>query len=235
MLIPPRCEIIKFCHTDIKDESIVLSDQLCDGVFVAGILVKPDDCNRIPVKILNIRNEAVNLKNFVPKVEKLDNYNLEELLAKKTLRKDYQEFVSLGCDKIVANKSRSPINTPLFVEDGNVPIVQKCIIPELHILQGFVNNLFWIVLVPLLGKEKALLWPQKLKLVSKNYHGEAFEGNACRTLLKRADVLLEPEISEHLGGFLALQPFIADFRAMDKIVHSCFAVRRVKSELSHHN
>ncbi|CAH1106006.1 unnamed protein product [Psylliodes chrysocephalus] len=161
----------------------------------------------------------------------------EELLAKKTygdLRKDYQEFVSLGCDKKVANKSRSTINTPLFVEDGNVPVLQKCIIPELHILQGFVNHLFWIVLVPLLGKEKALLWPQKLKLVSKNYHGEAFEGNACRTLLKRADVLLEPEISEHLGGSLALQPFIAAFRAMDKIVHSCFAVRRVQSELSHH-
>lgn len=86
---------------------------------------------------------------------------------------------------------------PLFDDDDSVPVLQKCIIPELHILQGFVNHLFWTALVPLLGKEKAPVRARKLKLVSKNYHGEAFEGNACRTLLKRADMLLDPEISEH--------------------------------------
>ncbi|CAH1110507.1 unnamed protein product [Psylliodes chrysocephalus] len=190
------------------------------------------------VKLQDLRNRMdINRVDPPTNDENNGDFPDEELLAKKTygdLRKDYQEFVSLGCDKKVANKSRSTINTPLFVEDGNVPVLQKCIIPELHILEGFVNHLFWIVLVPLLSKEKALLWPQKLKLVSKNYHEEAFEGNACRTLLKRAYVLLEPEISEHLRGSLALQPFTAAFRAMDKIVHSCFAVRRVQSELSHH-
>ena len=73
-------------------------------------------------------------------------------------------------------------------------VLQKCVIPELHGLQGFVNHLFWKGLVPLLGKEKALMWPKKLNLFSKNYHGDAFERNACRKLLKNADMLEDRDI-----------------------------------------
>lgn len=161
----------------------------------------------------------------------------DELLYNKTygdLRKDYEEFVSLGNDLKLASRARSTIHAPLFDEDDNVTILQKCVIPELHILQGFVNHLFWKGLVPLLGEEKALLWPRKLHLISKNYHGAAFEGNACRKLLKGADMLLTSEITDHVGGSLVVLPFIAAFKAMDKIVHSCFRVTRVQSNLNQH-
>ena len=35
------------------------------------------------------------------------------------------------------------------------------------------------------GREKALIGPKKLKVIPKNYQGEMFEGNTCRKLLKK--------------------------------------------------
>ena len=64
-------------------------------------------------------------------------------------------------------ENRSTIHSPLL-EDDNVLIIEKCPIPELHVLQGFVNHLFWNGLVPLLTKAKALLWPKKLNIIAKN-------------------------------------------------------------------
>ena len=79
-------------------------------------------------------------------------------------------------------------------------VIQKCVVPELHILQGFVNNLFWNGLIPLLSfLFKALLRPEKLGIFSKNYQGEIFEGNVCREFLINADNLLQKEISSGLS------------------------------------
>ena len=103
-------------------------------------------------------------------------------------------------------------------------VIEKCIIPELHILQGFVNNIFWEVLCPVVGREKALLWPGNLNLIPKDYHGSLFEGNACKELLKEADKLLDPEIYAEVGK-LKLVPFVSVFQAMDKLVHNCFSVK----------
>ena len=74
-----------------------------------------------------------------------------KLLTYGDLRKDYQHFYNNGQIKKNANKSRSTINPPLFDEADNVFVIEKCVPPELHILQGFVNHLFWDGLVPLLG------------------------------------------------------------------------------------
>ncbi|KAL7297470.1 hypothetical protein TKK_0009840 [Trichogramma kaykai] len=74
----------------------------------------------------------------------------------------------------MAKDCHSTVNHPLFVREGddkddNMYVIQKCILPELHLLQGFVNYLFWNGLVPEIGREKALLWPHKLSLVPKTY------------------------------------------------------------------
>lgn len=104
-------------------------------------------------------------------------------------------------------------------------VLQKCILPELHLLQGFTNHLFWNGIVPLVGREKALLWPTKLMLVAKNYQGEIFEGNACRKLLQQSDKLLDIEIYEHVGPF-KIHPYVAAVKTMNKIVHDCFSTRQ---------
>lgn len=146
------------------------------------------------------------------------------------LRSDYQKFVSLKMDKKNASQCHSVVNSPLFDEDDKVCVIEKCIIPELHIMLGYTNHLFWDGLVPLLGEEKALLWPQKLNLVVKNYHGRQFEGNACRELLKSADKLNDPEIYEKVGFFKVL-PFINAFKEMNKIVHASFSTCKVTEDM----
>ncbi|CAH1101844.1 unnamed protein product [Psylliodes chrysocephalus] len=133
----------------------------------------------------------------------------------KNLKDDYNKFKCFGKDKKYAKESHSTVNMPLFFyekeseykdvvndeaeDDMNVYVLQKCVLPELHLLQGFTNHLFWNGIVPAVGREKALIWPSKLKFVAKNYQGEIFEGNACRKLLQESDKLLDPEIYEHVG------------------------------------
>ena len=157
----------------------------------------------------------------------------EEFESLKTfgdLKKDYQEFRNLGKNFKLAKTCHSTVNQPLFEENDEMYVLEKCVIPELHILQGFVNHVFWKGLVPLLGREIALLWPKSLKLLPKNYHGEAFEGNACRELLKQSDVLLKDKKIYGAVGKISLQPFVSAFKIMDKIVNKCFSTRKFDAE-----
>lgn len=62
-----------------------------------------------------------------------------------------------------------------------------------------MNRLFWNGLVPTLTEVIALLWPKKLHLISKNYHGKVFEGNAGRRLLKEANKLQDPDMYGKVG------------------------------------
>lgn len=161
--------------------------------------------------------------------EKRENCSYEnDLKTFGDMREDYKKFVSLNKDKKLAKECHSTVNAPLFDEDDDTCVLQKCVIPELHVLMGFVNHLFWKGLVPLLGRERALLWPKSLCVISKNYQGEAFEGNACRKLLKHPDELLKSNICGEVGP-LKLVPFVSSFKAMDKLVNACFSTRQVNS------
>ena len=109
----------------------------------------------------------------------------------------------------------STINEPLFNDSDDVTIIEKCPPGELHMLCGFVNHIFWDGLVPLIGRQQALEWPLSLNLISKNYHGEVFEVNACRKMLKNADCLLQlPNISKSI-----LLQYVSTIKAMDNVVH----------------
>lgn len=159
----------------------------------------------------------------------LENYT--KLKTYGDLRANYEKYCLTGKNKKYSKECRSTINLPLFTsENDDVFVLEKCVIPELHVLQGFVNHLFWKGLVPLLGREKALLWPQKLNLVATHYHGDSFEGNACRQLLKQADELQNPEIYNDVGVFKII-PYIAAFKAMNKVVNCCFISGKVGPSL----
>lgn len=73
--IPARCEIIKYFWVDTTEDCIVIPDELAEGVFIAGTLGRPHD-NMIPVRILNVRNEEIKLKNFTPKISYLKDYEV---------------------------------------------------------------------------------------------------------------------------------------------------------------
>lgn len=74
--IPPRCEIIKYFKVDSNKQYVVVNDEVSDGVFVASSLVLPDKNSMIPVRILNVRDEQVRIKNFKPRIDDLENYNI---------------------------------------------------------------------------------------------------------------------------------------------------------------
>lgn len=90
------------------------------------------------------------------------------------LNKDYEKYCLTGKNKKYAPQCRSTVNALLFFQKDEVTVLKKGVIPELHILQDFENYLFWNGLICLLGLEIALIWPKKLNVVAKNYHGRTF-------------------------------------------------------------
>ena len=163
-------------------------------------------------------------------VKMTENNDVEHLKTYGDLRKDNQTFISLKEDKKKASQAHNTVNEPFFDEDDDTLVISKCVIPELHLLQGVVNHLFFKGLVPLLISEVAFLWPESLFISSKNYHGRVFEGNACRKLLKSADMLDRKEIYINVGR-LSLVPYLNAFKAMDKVVSSCFSTKKVGKDL----
>ena len=102
------------------------------------------------------------LKNFDKMVdENHPNNNEENLNLKryKHLKEDYLQFKSMGNDKKQAKHCHSTVHHPLFIEEDNdedndMYALQKCVPPELHLLQGFVNHLFWDAIVKIDGVGK---------------------------------------------------------------------------------
>lgn len=73
--LSPRCESIHYVSVLMNEECVVSAKQLCDGVFLASAIVLPAQ-GKIPIKILNTRDEFVKLNFFIPELERLSNFNL---------------------------------------------------------------------------------------------------------------------------------------------------------------
>lgn len=71
-----------------------------------------------------------------------DDDESTELKTYGDLKKDYHKFESLGKDKKKAREGRSTVDPPLVQENDDSYVIRKCVIPKLHILQGYVNHLF---------------------------------------------------------------------------------------------
>lgn len=142
--------------------------------------------------------------------------------------KTISNFVTGKKNKKQAASCHSTVNKPLFDENPDVKVLEKCVVPELHVMQGFVNHLFWNSLVHLVGREKVFIWLKKLNIVPQSYHGEVFEGNDCKRLLETADELLDPKIHDSVGYF-AILPYVTAFKTMNKIVKNSFS-HKVKNK-----
>ena len=148
------------------------------------------------------------------------------------LKESHQKFTDVyNGNKRKAKLADSTVNPSLIEEDDDLRVLDKCPPGELHLLQGFTNHLFFHGLVPLLGRDKAMKWPLALNVVSQSYHGEVFEGNAARKLIKNSDLLQSPEVMNDIDP-LAVQPYISAFKAMDALVSSCFGTHKVKGNVS---
>lgn len=72
-LIPARCELIKqFENFNIQEDSVIFSEEICQGVFCTNTIVNKNNCC---VRIINTTNKEVLLpENFHPKHEPLANF-----------------------------------------------------------------------------------------------------------------------------------------------------------------
>lgn len=71
--VPARSESVHFINTDLKDECVVLGQQISESIFLANMLTKPKN-GRMPVRILNTGDKDVSLYNFNFNTAKLNDY-----------------------------------------------------------------------------------------------------------------------------------------------------------------
>ncbi|KAG7309510.1 hypothetical protein JYU34_005483 [Plutella xylostella] len=73
--IPARCEYVLYIDTIKNEPSVVISQELCDGVYIANSLVTPEN-NKIPIRLLNTRETEVKLSNIQVQLNKLNDYHI---------------------------------------------------------------------------------------------------------------------------------------------------------------
>ena len=64
------------------------------------------------------------------------------------LDKDHQKFVDNKCIRKDARYYNNCINPCLLKEDPSTPVLEKYIVPELHLILGFVDHVFSGVKMP---------------------------------------------------------------------------------------
>lgn len=73
--VPARCEKIMWIDHNGSEDCVVLPQEVCNGVFIGGAVVRPRK-GKIPVKVLNINEKEVSLKNVAPVLRKLEEFNI---------------------------------------------------------------------------------------------------------------------------------------------------------------
>ena len=112
---------------------------------------------------------------------------------------------------------------PLLPGDDDTLIMDLLPPMELHLLLGAVNRLVDHLEKTLEESGSRLTvqqWIGELGLARCTYHGGQFDGNACRRLLRGADVL--QSVAEAASAFSAM-PVVVALRALHSVVEACFS------------
>ena len=72
--VPKRSESIHYIQTDFISDGVVCPQELQNGIFLAGAIVRPKN-GVIPVKILNVTESDLLLSKISPTILKLDDYH----------------------------------------------------------------------------------------------------------------------------------------------------------------
>lgn len=154
-LIPPRCEVIKKLNIQEIEDSVVIAEQIQEGVFSSnGIISKKHPF----VKIMNTTEDTAQISSkFVPKMELLSNYKIfysnnssnsserNEALAKELnlnkidskvrgkltkLCEEFNDIFSLNNDTLTTNNfyEQSIIlndKNPTYIKNYRIPESQK--------------------------------------------------------------------------------------------------------------
>ena len=75
ILVPARSESIHVISTSIEDECVIHSQELCSGVFIGNTIAQPKN-GKVPVRLLNTRENDVRLSYFCLQLTKLSDYDI---------------------------------------------------------------------------------------------------------------------------------------------------------------
>lgn len=109
------------------------------------------------------------------------------------------------------------IHPPLFNAEENKRIIDIIPPPELHLLLGAVNTLFHHMMLE--NEEVSVKWARECHVDRQcTYGSPTFEGNACKILLDKVDIL---DAMKCLG----CAKYVETFRKLKKVVDSCFSLK----------
>lgn len=115
-LIEKRCEQIILVEVDEKCDLVVMPKEVCKGVFSAGMIVRPSE-GKIPVKLLNVNDNEVELNNFKPELVRLDQFeqmNFEKIRNTKQVSRVEKVLNSVKLDHL--NKEERSVIEKLIVK-----------------------------------------------------------------------------------------------------------------------
>jgi hypothetical protein len=129
----------------------------------------------------------------------------------KNIRENYFRWLKSGGKKNNAKYFKNCVNEPLF--NGDDDVLEVVPPPELHLMLGAVNHMWTGMEAEF--PEICRNFARKLNIERESFHGGSFNGNSCKKILKKTDVLRE------LGSIECLK-FVDAFKAFNDVVHSCF-------------
>lgn len=94
IVIPARCEKIFYFSVVGEDECVVKNEEVSQGVLVASTLVKPVN-GRIPVKMLNTRNEPVKICNYSPSTRPISDFTIHNFQRSALTPQKAREIIDL--------------------------------------------------------------------------------------------------------------------------------------------
>ena len=161
---------------------------LTDFKLLLITLGKQTATSSYPCPYCNIFHRDISKFNNM-KTDQCDLTDLEETTFGK-IKSNYEYFEeTLHSNHEKGRFSYNTVAKSLIEEEDDVTILQKCPVPEFHVMEGFVNHTFFNGLAKVIGLENAMLYPKHINAVAKDYHGTKFEGNASRKILKEANKL----------------------------------------------
>lgn len=112
LVLAPRSESVHYVYLDkeMREDCFVCAREIEKDVFLAGTIVQPKN-KRVPIKILNTRDEEVSLKNFKLDVEPLKEYDIFKFSQCKSSSKRAESLLPLLELKHLSNEEKESIKT----------------------------------------------------------------------------------------------------------------------------
>ena len=154
----------------------------------------------------------------------INKSNLNDIGVPRTfgnLKSTFQIWIDAGGDMVNAKIYGNVIHPSVLSTKSDSLVIDLVPPPELHLLLGAVNTMYsgMLSIWP-----DAATWVHKCNVTEDPMHGGCFNGNGCRQLLMKTDIL-------QTTAPITVQPFVTAFKSLSDVVSACFG-RELDPEFS---